>query len=149
MQQKPDSDVFRFLLRLGKEPWMSHAIEFIETSLFTRQIKNIASDDELKDLQKELIAWPDKGDLIQQTGGLRKIRMATGPKGKKGGARVIYFLATEEVIYFIMAYPKSTKDSLTEAEKAELKKLTSVLKNMASNAVKERCTMYSYQAGRG
>ncbi|AFM58928.1 hypothetical protein A3UG_05935 [Enterobacter cloacae subsp. dissolvens SDM] len=47
---------------------MNHAIEFIETSLFTRQIKSIATDDELKDLQKELIAWHDKGDLIQQTG---------------------------------------------------------------------------------
>ncbi|VFS38711.1 Uncharacterised protein [Enterobacter cancerogenus] len=73
---------------------MSHALEFIETSLFTRQIKSIASDDELKDLQKELIAWPDKGDVIQHTGGLRKIRMAAGLKGKRGGARVIYFLAT-------------------------------------------------------
>ncbi len=41
-----------------------------ETSLFTRQITSIATDDELKDLQKELIAWPDKGDLIQQTGGV-------------------------------------------------------------------------------
>lgn len=149
MQQEPDPDVFRFLLRLRKEPWMSHAIEFIETSLFTRQIKSIATDDELKDLQKELIAWPDKGDLIQQTGGLRKIRMAAGTKGKRGGARVIYFLATEEVIYFIMAYPKNTKDNLTESEKAELKKLTSVLKNTASNAINKRCTMYSSQAGGG
>lgn len=149
MQQEPDPDVFRFLLRLRKEPWMSHAIEFIETSLFTRQIKSIATDDELKDLQKELIAWPDKGDLIQQTGGLRKIRMAAGTNGKRGGARVIYFLATEEVIYFIMAYPKNTKDNLTESEKAELKKLTSVLKNTASNAINKRCTMYSSQAGGG
>lgn len=68
MQQEPDAEAFGLLLRLGKELWMSHAIEFIETSLFTRQIKSIATDDELKDLQKELIAWPDKGDLIQQTG---------------------------------------------------------------------------------
>lgn len=135
MQQKPGAEAFRLLLRPGKELWMSHAIEFIETSLFTRQIKSIATDDELKDLQKELIAWPDKGDLIQHTGGLRKIRMAAGSKGKRGGARVIYFLATEEVIYFIMAYPKSMKDSLTDLEKAELKKLTFVLTNTASSSV--------------
>ena len=57
---------------------MSHAIEFIETPIFTKQIKAIATDDELKDLQIELIAQPEKGDLIQGTGGLRKIRMATG-----------------------------------------------------------------------
>jgi len=107
---------------------MSHAIEFIETSLFTRQIQAIATDDELKDLQSELIESPDKGDLMPGTGGLRKIRMATGSQGKSGSARVVYFLATDEVIYLVMAYPKSAKESLTEVEKAELKKLTKRLK---------------------
>lgn len=107
---------------------MSHAIEFIETSLFTRQIQAIATDDELKELQSELIESPDKGDLMPGTGGLRKIRMATGSQGKSGSARVVYFLATDEVIYLVMAYPKSAKESLTEAEKAELKKLTKRLK---------------------
>lgn len=53
----------------------------------------------------------------------------TGNQGKRGSARVIYFLATVEVIYLVMAYPKSTKDSLTDAEKAELKVLTQRLKN--------------------
>jgi hypothetical protein len=107
---------------------VSHAIEFIETPVFTRQIKAIATDDELKELQIELIATPDKGDIIQGTGGLRKVRIATGGKGKSGGARVIYFLATKEIIYLVLAYPKSTKDSLSDEEKAELKKLTKVLK---------------------
>ncbi|EFB7642815.1 addiction module toxin RelE [Escherichia coli] len=108
---------------------MAHAIEFIETPMFTRQIKQITTDDELKELQKELIGSPAKGDLIQKTGGLRKIRLATGSQGKSGSARVIYFLATDEVIWLVMAYPKSTKDSLTDAEKAELKKLTKLLKD--------------------
>jgi len=112
-----------------QETAVSHAIEFIETTMFTRQITQIATDDELKELQKELIESPNKGDLIQKTGGLRKIRMATGNQGKSGSARVIYFLATAEVIYLVMAYPKSTKDSITDAEKAELKKLTQRLKD--------------------
>ncbi len=107
---------------------MSHAIEFIETSIFTRQIKALATDDELKALQVELIAQPEKGDLIQGTGGLRKVRMATGQQGKSGSARVIYFLATAEVIYLVLAYAKNEKESLTAAEKAELKKLTQLLK---------------------
>ncbi|CAH6340489.1 type II toxin-antitoxin system RelE/ParE family toxin [Pantoea agglomerans] len=97
---------------------MSQAIEFIETPMFTRQIKQIATDEELRELQKALIESPEKGDLIQKTGGLRKIRMATGNQGKSGSARVIYFLATAEVIYLVMAYPKSIKESLTNAEKA-------------------------------
>jgi len=107
---------------------MNHAIEFIETPIFTRQIKQIATDDELKELQRELIESPDKGDLIQKTGGLRKVRMATNAQGKSGSARVIYFLATREVIYLIMAYPKNVKDNLTDSEKAQLRKLTQILK---------------------
>lgn len=79
-------------------------------------------------MQCELIESPDKGDLIRGTGGLRKIRMATGNQGKSGRTRVIYFLAADEIIYLIMAYPKSIKDNLTAAEKAELKKLTQRLK---------------------
>lgn len=39
---------------------MDHALEFIETSMFTRQIKQIATDEELKELQKELIESPKK-----------------------------------------------------------------------------------------
>tara|TARA_R100001443_G_scaffold83856_2_gene90546 strand:- start:857 stop:1192 length:336 start_codon:yes stop_codon:yes gene_type:complete len=105
-----------------------HAIEFIETSLFTKQIKQIATDDELRVLQLELIAQPMKGDLITGTGGLRKVCMATAGQGKSGSARVIYFLATAEVIYMLLAYAKNEKDSLTAAEKAELKQLTKLLK---------------------
>lgn len=108
---------------------MSHAIEFIETSFFTKQIQSIATQEELRILQNELIALPDKGDIIQGTGGLHKIRMATGNKGKSVSVRVIYFLATAEIIYFIMAYPKNVKDTLNDLEKAELKKLTKLLKN--------------------
>jgi len=44
---------------------VSHAIEFIETSTFTRQIQAIATDDAFKELQRTLIAQPDKGDLIE------------------------------------------------------------------------------------
>ena len=111
---------------------MSHAIEFIETPTFTRQIQAIATDDELNELQRTLIAQPDKGDLIQGTGGLRKIRMALGQQGKRGGARVIYFLATAELVYLILAYPKSVKDYLTPAEKATLITLTHQVKGEVS-----------------
>lgn len=112
---------------------MNHAIEFIETPVFTKQIKQIATDDELKDLQIELIAQPEKGDVIQGTGGLRKVRMASKGKGKSGGNRVIYFIATVEVIYLLLAYPKSHKASLSDSEKAALKKLTKLLRDEVKN----------------
>ncbi|WP_019024034.1 MULTISPECIES: type II toxin-antitoxin system RelE/ParE family toxin [unclassified Thioalkalivibrio] len=109
---------------------MPHAIEIIETPTFTRQFQAIASDDELKELQRILIAQPDKGDLIQETGGLRKIRIGLGRQGKRSGGRVIYFLASAETIYLILAYPKNVnvKDNLTATEKAALKELTAQLK---------------------
>ncbi|WP_051246162.1 type II toxin-antitoxin system RelE/ParE family toxin [Thioalkalivibrio sp. ALE19] len=91
----------------------------------------IASDDELKELQRTLIAQPGKGDLIQGTGDLRKIRIGLGRQGKRGGGRVIYFLASAEIIYLILAYPKNVKDNLTATEKAALKALTSRLKEEA------------------
>ncbi|MGL4613592.1 MAG: type II toxin-antitoxin system RelE/ParE family toxin [Shewanella sp.] len=107
---------------------MSHAIEFVETSIFTRQIKELATDDELKDLQAELIAQPDKGDIIKGTGGLRKVRMAVGNKGKSGSIRVLYVLALADKIYLVLAYPKAVKDSLTAEEKAKLKQIVQSLK---------------------
>jgi hypothetical protein len=107
---------------------IGHAIEFIETSVFTKQIKQIAADDELRILQRELIAQPMKGDLIAGTGGLRKVRMATDGQGKSGSARVIYFLAMADIIYLLLAYAENEKDSLNAAEKAELKQLTKLLK---------------------
>ncbi|TBR37843.1 addiction module toxin RelE [Marinomonas agarivorans] len=108
---------------------MISAIEFIETPIFTKQIKRLATDDELKNLQIELIARPDKGDLIKETGGLRKVRMAIGNQGKSSSVRVIYFLATLDIIYLLLAYSKSSQDNLTNMEKTQLKKLTDILKN--------------------
>lgn len=107
---------------------MSHAIEFVETSIFTKQIKELATDDELKDLQAELIAQPDKGDIIKGTGGLRKVRMAVGNKGKSVSIRVLYVLALADKIYLVLAYPKAVKDSLTAEEKAKLKLIVQSLK---------------------
>lgn len=106
---------------------MSKAITFIETSVFTKQFMAMASDDELVELQKRLIANPVAGALIIGTGGLRKIRLAIGNKGKSAGARVIYFIATEEIIYLVYAYPKSIKGNLSSEEKSSLKLLAQQL----------------------
>ena len=64
---------------------------FIETSIFTKLIKELLSDNEYRLLQEELAAQPDKGDLIKNGGGIRKIRHGQQNKGKSGGIRVIYY----------------------------------------------------------
>lgn len=107
---------------------MSHAITFVETSIFTQQIKVLATDEELRGLQAELIAQPDKGAIIIGTGGLRKVRMAAGNKGKSGSLRVLYIHTYADRIFLVLAYPKSVKDNLTKEEKTKLKHLVQLLK---------------------
>ena len=107
---------------------MSQGMTFIETSMFTRQIKELASDDELRRLQEVLIALPTAGVVIPGTGGLRKIRMAVDGQGKRGGVRVIYYLADSDFVYLLLAYVKSVKENLSEAEKSVLKSLAKQLK---------------------
>ena len=93
---------------------------FIETSIFTKQIKELVSDEEYRQLQQDLLVQPDKGDLIKNGGGIRKVRCAHGNKGKSGGIRVIYYWVTEDdQIFFLIAL----KDTLTDKETAILRQL--------------------------
>ncbi|RZG48426.1 type II toxin-antitoxin system RelE/ParE family toxin [Acinetobacter wuhouensis] len=97
---------------------------FIETSIFTKQIKELVSDDEYRQLQQDLLIQPDKGEVIKNGGGIRKVRCAQGNKGKSGGIRVIYYwVSADDHIFFLVAYPKSVKDNLTDKETAILRQL--------------------------
>ncbi len=68
-------------------------MELIETSTFTRQITALLSDEEYGAFQYRLTVNPGLGALIKGGGGIRKIRVALGSRGKRGGARVIYYWA--------------------------------------------------------
>lgn len=108
-------------------------LTFIETSIFTKYIKELYSDDEYLEIQKELMQNPEKGDLMQGTGGLRKIRFGRN-SGKSGGVRILYYYTDEfGRIYLIMVYPKSVKDNITDAEKHVFKKLLETLKQELKN----------------
>ncbi|HEB4093121.1 TPA: type II toxin-antitoxin system RelE/ParE family toxin [Enterobacter cloacae] len=96
---------------------------FIETDIFTEDVKTLLDDDEYHKLQVFLATQPDYGDLIQNTGGLRKIRWLSGGRGKRGGVRVIYFHRTHEFeIRLLLIYRKGIKDDLSAREKAILKR---------------------------
>ena len=64
---------------------------FIETSIFTKELVKLLSDDEDRMLQHNLVIRPTAGSLIKGTGGLRKIRWKSSGKGKSGGLRIIYY----------------------------------------------------------
>jgi hypothetical protein len=97
-------------------------MEFIETPRFSSILYDYLDDDSYLDLQICLIERPDRGDIIRGGGGIRKLRFAAQGKGKSGGVRVIYYWVTEAgQIYLLTIYPKSRKDTLTDAEVAELR----------------------------
>ena len=97
---------------------------FIETPVFTADVRVLLSDEEYARLQDHLVRRPDAGDVITGTGGLRKIRWTSAGKGKRGGSRVIYFHAVaQSQIRMLLIYRKGIKDDLTPKEKGVLRKI--------------------------
>lgn len=108
--------------------------EFVLLPEFEKKWKSMGlSDSELKTLQEELTINPLKGDLMQGTGGLRKLRIAFEHRGKSGSARVCYVdFAVYEKIYLITAYSKNEKDNLSKEERNNVKQVIKLLeKTMA------------------
>jgi hypothetical protein len=84
---------------------------FIELPPFERHRQNYLSDETFRALQKELMNNPDAGDVIEGTGGLRKMRYADEKrgKGKRGGLRIIYFWWSSGMQFWLFAlYNKNT-----------------------------------------
>ncbi len=97
---------------------------FIETDFFTEDVQKLLNDDEYGRLQIFLTLNPLNGDVIPETGGLRKIRWVAEGTGKRGGVRVIYYYrASESEIRLLLIYKKGIKDDLTAQEKAMLRML--------------------------
>lgn len=99
---------------------------------FIRCAERLLSESERKDVIDYLSAYPKAGDLMQGTGGIRKLRWARGGKGKSGGVRVIYYYHSERIpLYLLTVFGKGEKDNLTKAERNELAELVGVLKEWA------------------
>ncbi|WP_318364342.1 type II toxin-antitoxin system RelE/ParE family toxin [Enterobacter sp.] len=97
---------------------------FIETEVFTEDVKKLLDDNDYAKFQTFLALQPDYGDVIPDTGGLRKVRWSAQGKGKRSGVRVIYFYRTAQFeIRLLLIYRKGIKDDLSAQEKALLRSL--------------------------
>jgi hypothetical protein len=95
---------------------------FIETQAFTRRVMDLLNHDAYLGLQVALMLDPEAGDVIEGTGGVRKIRVASKGHGKRGGARVIYYhFVSASRIALLMIYPKNEQQDLTNDERKTLK----------------------------
>lgn len=109
--------------------------QFIHTKEFdSRWCALGLTDDDLAELQRWLCQNPSLGDVMQGTGGVRKVRFALPGKGKSGGIRVVYLdVMVAEKIYLLSVFAKNEKANLTKAERNELESLVKLLKKEAKN----------------
>ena len=86
---------------------------FVETRLFSRLVYDYLSEEEYSSLQRHLAAWPEAGDVVPGTGGVRKVRWAAKGRGKRGGVRVVYVArVAKEVIWLLTIYAKNDAESI-------------------------------------
>ncbi len=99
-------------------------MELIETSTFTKQITALLSDEEYWEFQARLAANPQLGAVIKGGGGIRKVRVGVGSRGKRGGARVIYYWAARRgLILLLYAYFENVTADLTRKQVSQLAKV--------------------------
>ncbi len=88
----------------------SKLYSFLESSLFTKDVYRCLTEESYFALQDFLLEYPTEGDLILGSGGLRKLRWKVEGRGKRGGARIIYYFADARGHIFLLdIYPKPPK----------------------------------------
>lgn len=103
---------------------------FVELTPFVSFRDEYWTDEDLRALQNFLLLSPDAGDLIRGGSGLRKVRWSAQGRGKRGGARVIYYWhVPNDHIYLIYGYVKSEREDLTPQQIAVLADLKKELKD--------------------
>jgi hypothetical protein len=101
----------------------------IETPAFLASARDEGiDDDERTNIVTYIATSPRAGDVVQGTGGARKVRIAGRGKGKSGGYRVITFYAEEDIPVFLLdVYSKGGKTNLSKAERNELRAVLTAL----------------------
>ena len=96
----------------------------VETPVFQKQWPLYWSEDERGEFAAHIAEFPDAGDVVPQSGGIRKVRWKRAGKGKSGGVRVIYFTRNaEEEIVLLLIYSKARTDNITGAKLKEIRRV--------------------------
>lgn len=86
-------------------------------------------DEEERRVLVDYLAYnPITGELIPGTGGVRKLRWALEGRGKRGGARVVYYYHSEAMpLFALTAYAKNERADLSQADRNDFRRLTALL----------------------
>jgi hypothetical protein len=91
---------------------------------YTHHARTIHRATRFRELQDELLRNPAGGDVIEGTGGLRKMRFGDSRrgKGKRGGLRIIYYFWINESEFWLFGlYDKDEAADLSPQQRAVLK----------------------------
>ena len=106
-------------------PW----IAVVETAAYLGRAAKVLSEMERVGVVQMIARDPTCGELMQGTGGVRKVRFAAGGRGKSGGVRVVYYFQSETMpVYLLTVFAKNEKANLTAAERNALARLVGDLK---------------------
>lgn len=108
---------------------MGKLVTVAETQLFLRQPGEVWSEEERFEFVDFIASNPEAGDVIPDTGGVRKVRWSRQGRGRRGGVRVIYFYYNPEApLYLLMVYAKAAREDMTPGEKRTVSDLAAILK---------------------
>jgi hypothetical protein len=111
----------------------------IETPAYLRDANQAGMTEEERELAVLYLAEnPEAGDIMKETGGCRKVRVAREGKGKSGGYRVITYFGGKDVPLFLLTvFAKGQRANLSKGERNALAKLTGTLKTSLRGNVKK------------
>jgi hypothetical protein len=105
------------------------AISVVELPLFLRQAASVWSETERSAFVDFIARNPEVGDLIPDTGGVRKVRWGRQGSGKRGGARVVYFYHDRQMpVFLLLVYAKAQREDMTADEKRQVRGLATSLR---------------------
>ena len=99
-----------------------------EVPEYIRRAEKLLTEDERRDVVDYLAAHPKAGDIMEGTGGVRKLRWGRQGRGKSGGVRVIYYVHSDVMpLYLLTMFAKNERANLSKAERNELAGLVDTL----------------------
>lgn len=97
---------------------------FVWLPSFERAAKKLLKDEDRRALESLLCENLEVGQLMQRTGGFRKLRYAREGRGKRGGLRVIYLVDEQGGhVFMALVYAKGDKTTLTRDDEKQLRRL--------------------------
>lgn len=111
-----------------------YRVVFIESKAFTKRLQRLAgaaADEVLRRIQDDLLVNPERGDVVQGLGGIRKVRAGNAGrgKGKRSGYRYMHlYLPHRGHIHLLFLLDKNEQEDLDAGQRDALRQMVAALK---------------------